>query len=52
MKKLYIAQILKLKNEAIALGFDYPTQDPREATTAELRSFLTELQQFILSERN
>ena len=50
MKNLYIAQILKLKNEAISLGFDYPTQDPREATTSELRSFLTELQTFIQEE--
>jgi hypothetical protein len=42
-----INAILELKPQAIKLGFDFPSQDPAEATTAELQSFIAELKDFI-----
>jgi len=42
-----INAILALKPQAIKLGFDFPSQNPAEATTAELKEFLAELKEFI-----
>lgn len=49
MKSEIIEQILSLKNSAIDSGFDFPTQDPEEATLEELKEFLEELKQFLES---
>jgi len=50
MKNLIIDQILDLKEAAIRAGFDFPSQDPQEATIEELESFLQELNYFFKSE--
>jgi hypothetical protein len=39
MRNLAIAEIEKLKPEALARGFDYPSQDINEATDAQLLEF-------------
>ena len=50
MKNLIIDQILDLKEAAINAGFDFPSQDPQDATIEELESFLQELNYFFKSE--
>lgn len=50
MKTLIIEQILKLKPTAISLGFDFPTEDPANATLEELEVFLQDLEVFIKNE--
>jgi len=50
MKNLIIDQILDLKEAAIRAGFDFPSQDPQEATIEELESFLQELNYYFKSE--
>jgi hypothetical protein len=47
MKTEIINQILELKNEAINRGYDFPTENPENATLEELESFLEELNQFL-----
>jgi hypothetical protein len=42
-----IKAILDQKERAIGLGFDFPSQDPAEADTATLKSFLEELEEFL-----
>jgi len=36
-----------LKQTAIEHGFDWPSQNPQEATTEELKQFLVEVEEFI-----
>jgi predicted TIM-barrel fold metal-dependent hydrolase len=43
MKQALIKEILELKNEAISYGFDWPTENPENATTEELEAFLKEV---------
>lgn len=50
MKNLIIDQILDLKEAAIRAGFDFPSQDPQEATIEELESFLQELNYYFKPE--
>jgi len=47
MKTEIINQILELKNEAISKGYDFPTENPENATLEELESFLEELELFL-----
>ena len=51
MKTAIIEQILELKNEAINAGFDFPTEDPENATVEELEAFLEELKVFLETEK-
>lgn len=50
MKNLIIDQILELKDAAINAGFDFPSEDPQNATIEELESFLQELNYFFKNE--
>ena len=47
MKSELITEILSLKAEAISYDFDWPTQDPAEATTEALTAFCIEVKNFI-----
>jgi len=47
MKQALIKEILELKNEAISYGFDWPTENPENATTEELEAFAEEVSVFI-----
>ncbi len=47
MKTLIINQILNLKTAAINKGYDFPTENPENATLEELESFLNELNEFL-----
>ena len=42
-----IKLILNFKDSAINKGFDWPSQDPAEATEEELESFLEEVVLFL-----
>lgn len=44
--------IANLKDEAIKLGFDFPTQDIAQAKPEELYEFYLELNDFVNSNRN
>lgn len=47
VKAQLIKRINNIKPEAIALGFDYPTESPENASINELIDFLVELSAFI-----
>jgi len=47
MKQALIKEILKLKDEAILYGFDWPTEDPENASFEDLEAFLEEVWGFI-----
>jgi hypothetical protein len=47
VKAQIIQRINALKGDAIAEGFDYPTQAPETATVAELLDFLVEISAYI-----
>jgi len=47
VKARLIQRINQLKPDAIAHGFDYPTQAPETATVAELLDFLVEVSAYI-----
>lgn len=47
VKAQIIQRINSLKPDAIAQGFDYPTQSPEDATVAELLDFLVEISAYI-----
>ena len=47
MKTALINQILELKTAATGAGFDFPNEDPENATFEELEQFLAELELFL-----
>ena len=47
MKDALIKQILDLKPQATKYGFDWPTEDPQNATFEDLEWFLDEVEQFL-----
>ena len=47
VKAQIIQRINALKSDAIAKGFDYPTQSPESATIEELLDFLVEISAYI-----
>lgn len=47
VKAQIIQRINALKPDAIAEGFDYPTQSPESATVEELLDFLVEISAYI-----
>lgn len=49
MKNLVISQILEIKTDAINKGYDFPTENPENATLEELESFLAEIKEFLNS---
>jgi hypothetical protein len=50
-RQALINAIAELKETAIKAGFDFPSQAPAEATTAELKEFLEELQLYLSDQK-
>lgn len=51
MKTAIIKEILEIKTAAINAGFDFPNEDPENATLEELEGFLEELKNFLQTEK-
>lgn len=47
MKKALIKEILELKAQAIENGFDWPTEDPENASFEDLQDFLEEVSDYL-----
>ena len=47
MKQAIIKEILELKDEAILYGFDWPTENPENASFEDLEAFLLEVFHFV-----
>lgn len=50
VKAQVIQAIEELKEYAISLGFDYPTEDISQATDAQLIDFLIDIQRYVAYE--
>lgn len=48
MKKALIKEILEYKEEAVSKGFDWPTENPENASFEDLQDFLDEVLVYLL----